>query len=198
MNSRFFNKETIEIYGHASTDVFNENNVYFLKCKYSVWTEFTKHLLYALHNYLHKVIQTNCEQCDYYEYKCIQELYEYNLTEYLADVNIYNYLNKNIDIFRTALIRYDLYGIYCFYDLLNNLDATKPMNKTISLGNMYDIHLLFEKIIEFISNEKSLECARTIQQIFKNYHSINKYTIISITYDKLTVDDAETNTVIII
>ena len=72
------------------------------------------------------------------------------------------------------------------------------MNKTISLGNMYDIHLLFEKIIEFISNEKSLECARTIQQIFKNYHSINKYTIISITYDKLTVDDAETNTVIII
>ena len=65
MNSRFFNKETIEIYGHASTDVFNENNVYFLKCKYSVWTEFTKHLLYAFHNYLHKVIHTNCEQCDY-------------------------------------------------------------------------------------------------------------------------------------
>lgn len=178
----FFNKGSIEIYGCASTEDFNENKISSLQCKYSVWTEFNKHLICAFHNYLNKLIQSHYEEYDYHDYTCIQKLYEYNLTEYLGDYYIYNYLNKNIDIYRKALMRYNLYGIYCFYELTNNLDKKQLRQKTISLGNMYDICISFEIITEFISDVKSLQCIRTIQQIFKNYLSINKHTVIEIKY----------------
>jgi hypothetical protein len=199
MSSLFFHKETIEIYGYASTDDFNENKIYVLKCKYAIWTDFLKHLLYAFHNYLYKIIQNNFEQCEYYEYKCIQDLYEYNLTETCSDDYTYFYLNKNIDIYRTALIHYNLYGIYCFYQVIDNLDNLSLINNPISIGNMYDICSSFDKMIDFISDVKSLQCLITIQQIFKNYISINKYTVISITYNKLTLyNDSDENIVFII
>jgi len=197
----FFNKGSIEIYGYAYTEDFNENKISSLQCKYSVWTEFNKHLICAFHNYLNKLIQSHYEECDYHDYTCIQKLYEYNFTEYFGDDYIYNYLNKNIDIYRKALMRYNLYGIYCFYELTNNLDKKQLRQKTISLGNMYDICNSFEKIIEFISNEKSLQCVRTIQQIFKNYLSINKYTVIQIKNTEpyhYTDNNNDNDTVIII
>jgi hypothetical protein len=172
-----------------------------LQCKYSVWTEFNKHLICAFHNYLNKLIQSHYEEYDYHDYTCIQKLYEYNLTEYLGDYYIYNYLNKNIDIYRKALMRYNLYGIYCFYELTNNLDKKQLRQKTISLGNMYDICISFEIITEFISDVKSLQCIRTIQQIFKNYISINKYTVIQIKNTEpyhYTDNNNDNDTVIII
>ncbi len=197
----FLKKGSIEIYGYEESDDFNDNKLSFLQCKYSVWKEFNKHLICAFHNYLNKIIQSNYEECDYYEYICAQKLYEYNLTEYLGEDYVYGYLNKNIDIYRKALIRYNLYGIYCFYELTNNLNKQPLNQKPISLGNMYDICNSFEKIIEFISNEKSLQCVRTIQQIFKNYLSINKHTVIEIKYTEpyhYNNNDNDNNTVIII
>jgi len=197
----FLNKGTIEIYGYEASDDFNENKLSFLQCKYSVWKEFNKHLICAFHNYLNKLIQSHYEEYDYHDYTCIQKLYEYNLTEYLGEDYVYGYLNKNIDIYRKALMRYNLYGIYCFYELTNNLDKKQLRQKTISLGNMYDICISFEIITEFISDVKSLQCIRTIQQIFKNYISINKYTVIQIKNTEpyhYTDNNNDNDTVIII
>ena len=159
-----------------------------MQCKYSVWVEFKKHLLDAFQQCLYKITQTEYEDCNYYEYNNIQKLHDYNLTQHfdLSDNYIYEYLHNNMETYQRTLIHYDLYGFYCFYGLLNNLEKVPLMTKTISIGTMHDICNSFEKIIHFFNNEKSLKCARIIQQIFKNYCDINKYTIISVSSLSIT------------
>jgi len=181
-------KQTIEIYGYIPTEEFiKDNKISHLRCRFSVWLLFKKHLFNAFQETLQSISNSDYKDSEFYDHQSIQNLYELNLFDFYYDRCEKCYLAEmnNPEIIK-SLINYELYGFYIFLDLLNNLEDINLMNKYISVGSMYDIIKSFSKIIPFISDTKSLKCANTIIQIFKNYIDLNSYTAITVSSIDIT------------